>query len=140
MGCTREPLREGLLAFTGLVGAGLALPLAPSAWHGPEVAATLAVSAIALLAGQRWAIAVIVLAELSLLPTVWPRAVLESGLVSRAVALATITAIVPGMLAIPRAAVVLVGMTGRSRTERMCRCAHIGLVAAGIFAVLTPLL
>ena len=73
----RAPRDDGWLAWTGLVGAGLALPLAPGRWHGPEFAAILAVSAIALLAGQRWAIAAIVLAELCLLPTVWPRAVLE---------------------------------------------------------------
>ena len=61
-------------ALTGLAAAMFALPLAQSSWHGPEVASTLAVSAVALLAGQRWAIAVIVIAELFLLPTIWPRA------------------------------------------------------------------
>lgn len=140
MGQQSEHRHEGWLALTGLVGAGLALPLAQSAWHGPEVAAILAVSAISLLAGQRWAIAVIVLAELSLMPTVWPRAVLETGVVTRVVAVATLTAIVPGLLAIPRAAAVLAGMTGRGRTERACRYTHIALVVVGIFAVLTPLL
>jgi hypothetical protein len=140
MGWQRERRGDSWLAFTGLIGAGLALPLAQGAWHGPEFAAILAVSAIALLAGQRWAIAAIVLAELCLVPTVWPRAVLETGLLSRLIAFATLTAIIPGMLAMPRAAVALVGMTGRGATERLCRRAHVGLVAIGVLAVLLPLL
>src|SRR5262245_51981382 len=68
------------LAISGLLAGLLALPLAQSTWHGPEVAAVLAVSATALFAGQRWAIAVIVIADLFLLPTVWPRAFLEGDL------------------------------------------------------------
>jgi hypothetical protein len=132
--------REGWLVLSGLVSAGLALPLAPSTWHGPEVAAILAVAAIALLAGQRWAVAVIVLAELCLLPTVWPRAVLGVGGSPRLIALATLVAIVPGMLAMPRAAVAFASMAGHGGTERMCRCTHIGLLAIGVFAVLAPLL
>jgi hypothetical protein len=136
----REQRREGWLALSGLVSAGLALPLAPSAWHGPEVAAVLAVAAIALLAGQRWAVAVIVLAELCLLPTVWPRAVLGTGGSPRLVALVTMTAIVPGILAMPRAAVALAAMAGHGGTERICRRTHIGLLAIGLFAVLAPLL
>lgn len=135
-----EHHREGWLALSGLVSAALALPLAPSAWHGPEVAAILAVAAISLLAGQRWAVAVIVLAEFFLLPTVWPRALLGAGGNSRLIALATLTAIIPGVLAMPRAAVVLAAMIGRGETERMCRCTHVGLLAIGVFAVLAPLL
>lgn len=136
----REHHREGWLALSGLVSAGLALPLAPSAWHGPEVAAILAVAAIALLAGQRWAVAVIVLAQLCLLPTVWPRAVLGAGGSPRLISLATLTAIIPGMLAMPRAAVALAAMTGHDQTERICRCTHVCLLAIGVFAVLAPLL
>jgi hypothetical protein len=136
----RDQRREGWLALSGLVSAGLALPLAPSAWHGPEVAAILAVAAIALLAGQRWAVAVIVLAELCLLPTVWPRAVLGSGGSSRLVAMATLIAIVPGLWAMPRAAVALAAMAGHGGTERICRYTHLGLLAISVFAVLAPLL
>lgn len=140
MGWPRAHQSDGWLALTSLVGAGLALPLAQGAWHGPEFAAILAVSAIALLAGQRWAIAAIVLAELCLLPTVWPRAVLEHGTIPRLIAVATLAAIVPGVLAMPRAAVALVGVTGRGPTERRCRCTHIVLVAIGIIATIAPLL
>ncbi len=128
------------LAVTGLVTSMLALPLAQSAWHGPEVAAVLAVAAVALLAGQRWAIAVLVIAELFLVPTVWPRAFLGGDLTSRLVALATLAAIVPGLVAMRRAAAVLVVITGRRRTAPMHRRFHTGLVAMTALAILLPLL
>lgn len=118
----------------------LALPLAQSTWHGPEVAACLAVAAVALLAGQRWAIAVIVIAELFLVPTVWPRAFLGGDdLAARLVALATLAAIVPGALAMRRAAAVLVVMTSRRRTAQVYRRFHAGLVAVAVLAVVLPL-
>ncbi|HEY0190062.1 MAG TPA: hypothetical protein VGC42_03000 [Kofleriaceae bacterium] len=128
------------LASTGLVTAMLALPLAQSAWHGPEAAAVLAVAAVALLAGQRWAIAVIVIAELFLLPTVWPRAFLGGDLTSRLVAIATLAAIVPGMLAMRRASAVLVVIAGGPRTASIHRRFHAGLVTVALIAVALPLI
>jgi hypothetical protein len=129
------------LAITGLIGALLALPLAQSSWHGPEVAAVLAVSATALLAGQRWAIGLIVTAQLFLIPTVWPRAFLEySDIASSIVALVTLASMVPGILAMRRAAAALVLVTGRERTPRMCRRFHTGLLAVGVLAIVVPLL
>ena len=130
------------IAVTGLIAAMLALPFAQSAWHGPEVAAVLAVAATALLAGQRWAIAVIVIAELMLMPTVWPRAFLDDGamLMARLAALATLFAIVPGVLSMKRAAAALVLVTGQTRTQRVVRRVHIGLVLSGLIAALLPLL
>jgi hypothetical protein len=136
----RRHRKDARLAWTGLISGLLALPLAQSSWHGPEVAAVLTVSAIALFAGQRWAIALIVIAELFLLPTVWPRAVLAGDLASRTIALATLAAIVPGVLAMRRAAAVLVLLTGRRRTQQVCRRVHAGLVAIGVIAVIVPLL
>lgn len=136
----RSHRKDAWLAWTGLVGGLLALPLAQSSWHGPEVAAVLTVSAIALFAGQRWAIGLIVIAELFLLPTVWPRAFLAGDLASRGVALVTLAAIVPGGLAMRRAAAVLVLMTGQHRTQETCRRVHLGLVAIGVIAVIVPLL
>jgi len=129
------------IATTALLAAMLALPLAPSSWHGPEVAAVLAVAATALLAGQRWAIAVIVLAQLLLLPTVWPRAFLPgSDLVVRVAALGSLIAVVPGVIAMRRAAAALVLVTGRRRTRTTCRRFQAGLVLAGLIATLLPLL
>ena len=130
---------DAWLAATGLVGGLLALPLAQNTWHGPEVAAVLAVSATALFARQRWAIALIVIADLFLLPTVWPRAFLSGDLESRCIALVTLAAIVPGVLAMRRAATVLVVMTGQRRTQKMCRRVHGLLFAVFVIAALVPL-
>ena len=126
--------------MTGLLGAGLALPLAQSTWHGPEVAAVLAVAAIALLAEQSWAVAVLVLAELCLLPTVLPRAVLGPGWIPRLVAVATLTALAPGVRAMPQAASALATITGHALAERVYRYAHLALLVIGVSAVLVPLL
>jgi hypothetical protein len=120
----------------------LALPLAPSSWHGPEVAAVLAISATALLAGQRWAISVIVIAQLLLLPTVWPRAFLPANdhLAVQLAALGSLIAVVPGVIAMRRAAAVLVLVTGRRRTQTTCRRFHAALVLAGLIATSLPLI
>ena len=124
------------IAATALIAAMLALPLAPSSWHGPEVAAVLAVSATALLAGLRWAIAVIVIAQLLLLPTIWPRAFLpDNDLGVRLAALGSLIAAVPGIIATRRAAAALVLVTGRRRTQATCRRFHAGLVLAGVIAM-----
>jgi len=131
---------DAWLAWAGLIAGLLALPLAQNTWHGPEVAAVLAVSATALFAGQRWAIALIVIADLFLLPTVWPRAFLGGDLESRCIALVTLAAIVPGVLAMRRAAAVLVVMTGTRRTQQMRRRVHAVLVASFVIAALVPLL
>jgi hypothetical protein len=134
---------DAWLAVTALVSAALALPLAPGHWHAPELAAMLAVAVTALAAGQRWAIALIVLAELLLVPTVWPRAFLhagQAGASSRWVALATLAAMVPGVLAIPRAAVALVVVSGWPRSQRAYRRVHLGLVALAVIAAALPVL
>ena len=126
--------------MTALAAAMVALPLSANSWHGPEVAAVLAVAATALLAGQRWAIAVIVVAELLLLPTVWPRAFLaDAELGVRIAALASLVALVPGVLSMRRAAAALVLVTGRPRTQQTCRRFHIALAAVAVLGVVLPL-
>ena len=102
----------------------------------------LAVSATALLAGQRWAVALVVIAELLLVPTIWPRAFL-GGIdlwPGRIAALGSLIAIVPGLLAARRAAAALVLLSGWQRTGAMCRRVHAGLVAGGVLVVLLSLL
>jgi hypothetical protein len=139
---TRRRRDDIWIGATALVAAMLALPLAQSTWHGPEVASVLAVAATAMLAGQRWAIAIVVLAELLLAPTVvvqgffsglslWP---------GQIAALVAMMMIVPGILAMRRAAAALVLVTGRQRTREMCRKFHTALVAVGALAVIIPLL
>lgn len=128
------------IGMTALIAGMLALPLAPNSWHGPEMSALLAVSATALLAGQRWAVAIIVLAELLLVPTVWPRAFLEHGaLLPRLAALGSLIALVPGVLAMKRAAAALVLVTGRPRTQVTCRRFHVALAIIGAIATILPL-
>ncbi|MEO8700709.1 MAG: hypothetical protein ABI867_11730 [Kofleriaceae bacterium] len=136
MGARRDR-RDIWIACTGLLAALVALPLAPSSWHGPEVASVLAVAATAMLAGQRWAIAVVVLAELLLVPTVWPRAFLSSpDMFSRVAACISLAAVVPGVLAMRRAASALVQVTGWRRT----RLIHAALVVIGLVATFLPML
>ncbi|MBV8761923.1 MAG: hypothetical protein JO257_31810 [Deltaproteobacteria bacterium] len=139
---TRRRRDDLWVGATALVAAMLALPLAPSSWHGPEVASVLAVSATALLAGQRWAVALVVIAELLLLPTIWPRAFLGGVDIwpGRIAALGSLVAIVPGLLANKRAAAALVLITGWRRTGETCRRVHAGLVAGGVLIVLLSLL
>lgn len=129
------------IAATALLGALIALPLAQNSWHGPEVASVLAVSATAMLAGQRWAIALVVLTELLLVPTVVPHAfVVGDALTMRLVAFVSVAALVPGLLAMRRAAAAMVLVTGRPRTQLTCRRFHRGLVAGALLATLLPLL
>lgn len=129
------------VAIGAMVAALLALPLAQSSWHGPEVASVLAIAATAMFAGQRWAIAVIVIAELLLLPTVWPRAFLGSAdPFTRVAALGAVLAIIPGLLAMKRGAAALVLLGGWQRTSRSCRRVHAVLIALGLIATLLPIL
>jgi hypothetical protein len=129
------------LGVTGLAAAMAALPLAPSSWHGPEVASTLAVSAVALLAGQRWAIALVVLAELLLLPTIWPRAFLGGVALwpGRIAAMTSLIMIVPGLLSARRAAAAMVLVTGWRRTRQTCRRFQLAFLALGLIAAALPL-
>ncbi len=63
------------MAATGLASALAALPLQSHA-NSPEIAAVLAIGALACLAGFRWGVGVVVLAEIFLVAAVWPLAIL----------------------------------------------------------------
>jgi len=127
------------IATTAMVAAMLALPLAQNSWHGPEVASVLAVSATAMLANQRWAIALVVIAQLLLVPTLAPRVFLApANLTAGLTGLVAIAAVVPGLLAMRRAAAAMVLITGWQRTQSTCRRAHAGLIAAGALAAALP--
>ena len=113
-----------------------------SSWSGPEVASTLAVAATCLLAGQRWAIALIAFAELLLAPTL-AVAAFHGGLAlwpGRICALVALLAIVPGLLRLRRAAAVLVLLTGVERTNRTCRRVLAGIVAIAAMSLAVPFL
>lgn len=129
------------IGSTALVASMLALPLAQSSWHGPEVASTLALSAVALLAGQRWAVALIFIAELLLLPTIWPRAFI-GGLElwpARMAALGSVVMVVPGVLSARRAAAAMVLVSGLERTSLTCRRVQYAFAALGIVVAALPL-
>ncbi len=139
---TRRRRDDLWIGTTALVAAMLALPLAQSSWHGPEVASVLAVAATAMLAGQRWAIAIVVLSELLLAPTVAARGFF-SGLAlwpGQVAALVAMMMIVPGVLQLRRAAAALVLVTGQHRTRETCRKFYTALVAVGVLGVLLPLI
>lgn len=127
------------IGLTALIAALLALPLAPTSWHGPEVAATLAVAATAMLAGERSAIAVLVVAELLMIPTAWPRALHEPDAIVRIAAIGTLITMVPGLLAIRRAAAALVRVSGLRLDRRVVRRAHAVLIVIGVIATSLPL-
>lgn len=63
------------MAATGLASALAALPLQAHA-NSPEIAAVLAIGALACFAGFRWGVGVVVLAEIFLVAAVWPLAIL----------------------------------------------------------------
>src|SRR5258706_1104817 len=114
---TRRRRDDVWVGTTALVAAVLALPLAQSSWHGPEVASVLAIAATSMLAGQRWAIAIVVLAQLLLVPTLMVRG-FSPGLdlwPGRIAALVAMMTSVPGLLSMRRAAAPLVLVTGQHR-------------------------
>lgn len=63
------------MAGSGLAAALAALPL-PSHANSPEIAAVLAIGAVAAFAGYRWGLGIVVLAEIFLVAAVWPLAFL----------------------------------------------------------------
>jgi hypothetical protein len=129
---------EVWVAITGLVAALLALPLAPSS-HSPEVASVLAVSTVALLAGHRWAIAPVILAELLLLPGLWPRLLIQPpDVVARIAIAAACLSVVPGVLALRRASAALIAIAGVRRTRQSCRAATLALATCLVVGALMP--
>jgi hypothetical protein len=145
---SRRRRADLVIALTALVAAMLSLPLAQNIWHGPEVAATLAVAATAMLAGQRWALALVVLAQLMLAPTIVPTALFGTtstsifgvGPLAQITAWVALLGCVPGVLAMRRAAAAMVLVTGWRRTRTSVRGTALGLVACGALAAIVPFL
>ena len=82
------------------------------------------------------------IAELLLLPTIWPRAFFGGVDLwpGRIAALGSLIAIVPGLLAARRAAAAMVLITGWRRTRATCRRFQWGFAALAFLAALLPLL
>lgn len=136
----RRLKRERWLGVTGLIAALAALPL-PTHAHSPELAATLAIGSIALLAGHRWGLAVMVVAEIFLIGAVWPLAFLaQPPSVPAQVAVGvSVAGALPGLFALGRAAAELVELVGARRTRRATRVTQAFLAVAAVVAWALPL-
>jgi len=128
------------IALSALTAAMLALPFALNSWNGPEVASVLAISATAMLAGQRWAIAVVVIAELLLVPTVLPRVFVGGHVGITAVHFLSVAMLVPGLLSMRGAATELVALSGWQGTQKKVRRLHFALIFALTLVGLLPFL
>ena len=131
---------ERWVAASGLAAALAALPL-PSHEHSPELAAVLAIGAIAWFAGHRWALGVVVLAEIFLVAAVWPLAILArppSVPAQIAVTIACLGA-GPGLWRLRGGARDVVALAGIA-SERGRRFAGHGLLAGALAILASPLL
>ncbi len=136
----RSRLRRSdhVIGVASLVGAAAAMPLAAS----PEAAAILAVAAMTLLAGQRWAIGVVMVAQLALLAALlpflisWP----PPSQMDTAAAWLSVIAAFPCMAATRRGAAALALLSGLRRTRATCRLIHVALILLALVAGGTPLL
>jgi hypothetical protein len=133
----RSRLRRSDLTIgvSGLLAGATSLLLAAGS---QEAASVLAVAAVALLAGQRWALGVVIPAELLLLGSLGGALLSASGLPAGTwVALA---ALLPGLGAVRRGAAALVVLTGLRRTRTTCRLIHAALLMVTLVSGCAPLL
>lgn len=118
----------------GLLAALAVLPL-PTVGVTPEVASTLAVGAVALLAGQRWGLAVVVLADIAQIGALWPRAFLHdppSTMAQIGVAIGLAGAL-PGLISLGRAVPELAELVLGQPTPRGRAMTHgVLLLGAGL--------
>lgn len=124
------------MAWTSLLAAFAMLPLAT---HGgsAEITSALAIACVTVLAGQSWALPIVVLADALLLPDMLGRIAASggSGLEPAACGVAVL-AMVPGLFAIRRAAAGIVAGLGLERRRGRVRIAQLALVASGAVGAL----
>jgi hypothetical protein len=110
----------------GLIAACAVLPL-PTVASTPEIASVLAVAAVALLAGQRWALPVVVLADVALIGALWPRAMTyPPSTLAQAGVLLGLAGALPGTVVIGRAAPALAEVLGR--TSERAKAASLAMI------------
>jgi hypothetical protein len=117
------------------------MPL-PTVAQTPEIASVLAVGAIALLAGQRWALPIVVLADIALIGAVWPRAFLHDPPSTEAqvgVVLGLAGAL-PGIVAFGRAAPELAELVLGKATQRGRSFSMAILVTSSTLWIAAPLM
>jgi len=131
---------ELLIGVLGLVAALAVLPL-PTVASTPEVAAILAVAAVALLAGERWALPILVLADIALIGLLWPRAFLHDppSTSARIGVLLGLAGALPGIVAFGRAAPALAELVLGRPTQRAHFYVRALLVATSLIWIASPL-
>jgi len=113
------------------------MPLART-MHGPEAAATLAVAAMALMAGQRWALGLVVVAQLMLLSALTALLMMANDTMSLVFIGMSIALMLPGFWSLRRASATLVGLLQRQRTQLRCRRMYALLRVSAAAAVVLP--
>jgi hypothetical protein len=127
---------DRIIGTSSLAAAALALPIGSAS---PEAASVLAVAAMALLAGQRWALGVVIVAELALIAALWPAALGPAGW-SSAAAWVGLAAALPGIIAMKRGAAALALLAVERRTRATCRVIHGLLLMLAMLCGCSPLL
>ncbi len=125
----------------GLIAALAVLPL-PTVSDTPEIASILAVGAIALLAGHRWGLAVVVLADIALIGALWPRAFIHDPTSTEAqvgVALGLLGAL-PGLVSVRRGIPAIAELLIGRATARAQLTTRLALVGFAGFWLVAPLL
>jgi hypothetical protein len=133
-------MRERWIGCFGLVAALAVFPL-PTVGSTPEIASIVAVAAIALLAGQRWAMPLLVLADIALCGALWPRAFFQDP-PSRAAQLGVLLGIagaLPGVISIGRASVPLAELVLGRVSGRTRELSRYGLFAIAMVWIAMPL-
>jgi hypothetical protein len=129
-----------LIGVFGLVAALAVLPL-PTVAQTPEIASVLAVAAVALLAGQRWALPIVVLADIALIGALWPRAFLHDPPSTEAQVgvLLGLAGALPGVIALGRTAPALAELVLGRSSRRGVILSRIAIGASAILWVGAPL-
>ena len=134
----------------GVAGLGLCAAMAafalPFSGHdaqmAPEIASVLAIAAIGLLAGHRWAVAIVVIADVLLFGAVWPLAVFANPPSAHAQLIATLALVgaLPGLVLMRRSLRPMVDLLvggGRSARFRAATAGFFGL--SGVVWIALPL-
>lgn len=134
---TRSDLWIGAL---GLIAALAVLPL-PTVAETPEIASVLAVAAVALLAGQRWALPVVVLADVALIGALWPRAFLHDPPSTEAQVgvLLGLAGALPGIVSLGRAAPALAELVLGRSSQRAQFFSKVAITATAALWIIAPL-
>ena len=116
-----------------------AFAMLPLAAHGgsAEITSALAVACVAVLAGHGWALPMVVVADVLLLPDQLARIAASSGHGVEAAACGlAVLLMVPGLLAIRRAAAGIVAAMGLERRRSRVRIAQLAVIVSGAVGAL----